>query len=66
MIKKQPTRAAFYFTGGRAKIAVFLMNPAVFLQSGRCARGIVKVCAVQQGLDIDNPCRLWYSEVAAF
>ena len=64
--KKAVHRAAFYFTGGEAKIAVFLINPAVFLKSGRYARGIVRLCVGQREPDIDNRRRLWYSEVAAF
>nr|DAU74644.1 MAG TPA: hypothetical protein [Caudoviricetes sp.] len=63
---KSSLRAAFYFTVGRAKIAVFLINPAAFLKSGRYARGIVRLCAEQQEPDIDNRRRLWYSEVAVF
>mgnify|MGYP000896469356 CR=1 FL=1 len=63
---KSSLRAAFYFTVGRAKIAVFLINPAAFLKSGRYARGIVRLCAGQRDPDIDNRRRLWYSEVAAF
>lgn len=39
---------------GRAQTAVFLINTAVFLKSGRCARGIVRLCAGQRDPDIDN------------